>query len=313
MELILRKKCENVMFESWGISRREWLAMAGVMVAGTAWNSSLADDTPDVQRIPLKIGHRASNMNMVGDFDIFKAVREMPGLAGVELQAALGTPNLHDLDAVRRYKKEANRLGVMIPSLSGTWENGTSIKSPEAHRNLQQAIRAAELLGSSVVLVAAYNKDCPDMSQESSYGPPMKLLQGVAQQALDAGVVLGIETSMSPQDHRKFVEMIGSPAVKIYYDVHNMAHYGHAKDAIPGISLIGKDLICQVHVKNEDHLIEEPGAIDWAAAFQAFNEIGYDGWYVFETQHSDRRQMIEATRRNVAFLQKHCKMPLVNS
>jgi sugar phosphate isomerase/epimerase len=280
------------------------------MAAGAG---SVRGDTTPVQRIPLKIGHRASNMKMIGDFKVFQVASQIPGITGVELQAGQSTPNLYDLDALRRYKKEANRWGFLIPSLAGVWEPGVTIRSPRARQNLEQSIRAAEMLGSSVVLVAAYSDSAPDMTDESSFGPLVALLQDVSRQAADSGVVLGIEMSMSPQDHRKFVDIAGSSAIKVYYDVHNVAYYGHAEDAIPGIRLIGKDRICQVHVKNEGYLIEEPGPIDWPGAFQAFNEIGYDGWYVFETQHKDRQQMLEATRRNVAFLQKHCEMPLADS
>lgn len=250
-------------------------------------------------------------MQMIGDFDIFRVARQIPGILGVELMVAAGKPNLHDLQAVRRYKQEANRWAILIPSLAGIWDRGTSIKSPDARKNLDQAVRAAELLGARVILVAAYNQDCPDMAKESSYGPVVTLLSEVAPEAESAGVVLGLETSLSPQDHAKLVDLVASPAVKVYYDVLNMVEYGRTEDAISGIALLGKQRICQVHVKNQSHLIEEPGAIDWAAAFRAFNQIGYDGWYAFETQHKDRRQMLEATGRNVRFLEQHCTMPAV--
>jgi sugar phosphate isomerase/epimerase len=289
------------------ISRRKWLS--GAAAAAAAANLVRAR-AADPQRLPLKIGHRAASMKMVGDFEVFRVARRMPGILGVELQIAGGNPNLHDPDAVRRYKKEAGRWGLMIPSLAGVWDKGQSFRTPGARKNLQQAIRAAEMLGSRVILVAGFRAESPDMSKESSYGPVVALLSGVAREAADAAVVLGIETSMSPRDHGKFVDLVGSPAVKVYYDIHNMPYYGHAAEAIPGITLLGKDRICQVHVKNEDHLIEEPGTVDWAAAFRALNEIGYDGWYVFETQHHDPGQMLDSTARNVAFLQKHCRMPV---
>lgn len=37
----------------------------------------------------------------------------------------------------------------------------------------------------------------------------------------DAGVVLGLETSLSPADNRKLVDLVNHPAVQVYYDVHN--------------------------------------------------------------------------------------------
>ncbi len=296
------------------LSRRTFLAASGALAGGAglapafAQGSGMAAQSPE--EIPLKIGHRAANMKMVGNFDVFKVARRISGLLGVELQAAAGKPNLFDLDAVRRYKKEANRWGMIIPSVAGVWVKGGSIRSPLAGIDLMQSIRASELLGASVILVAFFAENAPNMNDESSYGPVVELLQRSAPFAADVGVTLGMENSLSPADNLKLVDLINRGNVKVYYDVHNVAHYGHAAEAIPGIALLGKQRICQVHVKNEDRLIAEPGLIDWAAAFAAFNAIEYEGWYFFETSHTSEAQMIESTEKNIDFLKKHCRMPL---
>ncbi|MBN1489973.1 MAG: sugar phosphate isomerase/epimerase [Phycisphaerae bacterium] len=249
-------------------------------------------------------------MRMVGDFNVFKLARQIPGLLGIELQVASGKPNLWDPDAVRRYKREANRWGMMIPSLAGVWDSGVSImQSPTAESNLTKAIRVAESLGSGVVLVAFFRNDAPDMADESSYGPVVQVFQRVASKAADAGVTLGLENSLSPADNKKLLDEVAHPSVKVYYDPYNMAQYGHPAEAIPGIRLLGKDRICQVHVKNGDRLLSESGLVEWRAALEVLNEIGYDGWYVFESDHKNRAQVVEATAQNVAFLRKHVKMP----
>jgi len=260
--------------------------------------------------IPLKIGHRAASMMMVGDFDVFKMARQMPGLMGVELQVASGKPNLRDWDVVRRYKREAHRWGMLIPSVAGIWDRGVSIlHSPEAGANLQQAIRIAEFLGSSVVLAAFFKDNAPDMDDESSYGPVVELLRRAAPAGADAGVTLGLENSLSPAGNKKLVDLVDHANVKVYYDPYNMAHYGHADEAVSGVRLLGKERIGQVHVKNGDQLIEEPGLVDWRAAFEALNEIGYEGWYVFESKHGSRAGVIEDTKKNIAFMREHCRMP----
>jgi len=269
-----------------------------------------AASAEEPERVPLKIGHRASSMKMVGDFDICGVASQVPGLMGVELQVAAGEPNLWDLDAVRRYKREAHRWGIQIPSLSGVWGRGVSIKSsPVAGIQLLKSIRAAELIGARVILVAFFRDRAPDMSDEADYAPVVELLRSAAGPARDAGVVLGLENSLSPADNKKLVDLIAEPNVQVYYDVHNMAFYGHGAEAVPGIALLGKERICQVHVKNGELLIEEPGPIDWRAAFAAFNEIGYEGWYVFESSHSSRNQLIASTTRNIEFLRQQCRMP----
>ncbi len=65
-----------------------------------------------------------------------------------------------------------------------------------------------------------------------------------------------------------------------------------------------------VHVENETKLLEEPGPIDWAAAFRALNDIAYDGWYIYETGNDSTADCIEDTKRNNAFLRKHVQMPI---
>ena len=242
-------------------------------------------------------------MKMVGNVGVFRLASQIEGLNGVELQIATGNTNLWDLDAVRKYKREAHRWGIQIPSLAGVWRNGVSINnSPEAGTQLLRAIRAAELIGAHIILIAFFRDRAPNMNDESSYGPFVDVLRAASGPARDAGVVLGLESSLSPAHNVKLVDLIAEDNVRVYYDVHNMAFYGHQTEAIRGIKLLGKNRICQVHVKNDEKLIEQSGPIDWTAAFDAFNEIEYDGWYVFESKHSGAEQLIESTERNIKFL-----------
>jgi len=282
-------------------------AAAAVWAAPTARPAKA--DTAPVQRIPLKLGIRAASMKMCGDTDVIKTAARIPGLHGVELQAAAGKKNLRDWDAVRQYKKEADRWGIRIPSVAGVFDPGVKIHSPGAYENLVQTIRAAEMLGAGAMLLAFFKKDAPDMSREESYGPIVSLLQKTAPRAADAGVVLGLENSLSPADNKKLVDLVAHPAVGVYYDLHNMAFYGHGDQAIPGVKLLGKQRLAMVHIKNDDRLLEEPGPIDWAAAFRAFNEIQYDGWYIYETDHHSISDCIEDTTKNNLFVQKHAQMP----
>jgi sugar phosphate isomerase/epimerase len=287
--------------------------------AGTvATTVSVAHATPEIdvpegkQRVPLKIGIRAASMKMVGQVAVLQTAARVPGLLGVELQTAHGKANLRTWGVVRQYKAEAHRWGVQIPSLAGVWDRGVQLMHPDALHSLEKSIRAAELLGSRVVLVAFFKQNAPDMTQEDSFGPVVETLKTAAQMAADAGVILGLENSLSPADNAKLVDLVDDPSVKVYYDPHNMAFYGHGDQAVPGIRLLGKERICMVHVKNEKKLLEAPGLVDWVAAFHAFHEIHYDGWFVYETGHASTEACLADTVENNAFLKKHVQMPLVS-
>jgi sugar phosphate isomerase/epimerase len=295
-------------------TRRGWIQTwtLGTAAAGLAGPiaARAQAETDTSRRIPLKIGIRAASMRMVGDFDVIKTAAGIPGILGVELQTTSGHPNLRDWDAVRRYKKEADRWAMHIPSLAGVWDRGVQIHSPAAGESVIKSIRAAEMLGARVILLAFFKQNAPDMTDEASYGPIVRMLQATASTAADAGVVMGLENSLSPADNKKLVDLVDHPAVRVYYDLHNMAHYGHGDQAIPGVKLLGRERICMVHVKNGKSLLEEPGPIDWPAAFRALNEIQYDGWYIYETGHDSTEDCIEDTKKNNAFLSEHVEMPI---
>jgi sugar phosphate isomerase/epimerase len=292
-------------------TRRTFVKSCAVGAAGIGINMFRAPgataETESAKQPPLKIGIRAATMRMVGDINVVQTASGIEGISGVELQVVGGSRNLHDLDMARQYKRESDRWNMRIPSIAGVWDKGVNLFSPNAAETLESSIRIAELLGSRVVLVAFFKDGAPDMGREASYGPVVELMKKVALKATDAGVVLGLENSLSPSENVKLIDLIGQQSVRVYYDLHNMSTYGHTAEAVPGVKLMGRERICAVHVKNGDKLIEQPGPIDWAAAFAAFKDIGYDGWFTFETSHKSVAACIADTPRNVAFLRKHLR------
>ena len=269
------------------------------------------------QRMPYKIGIRQASLKnpdnpkerMDRNLDTFKLARRIPGITGVEVQCA---PGLRDLDLARKLKAQAHKWGMEIPSASGAWDPGT-IKDhwgPAAGIELLQAVRASEILGASVLLVPFFRQSAPDMASEDSYGPVVELLKMAAPHAADAGVTLGLESSLSPADHKKLIDLVDHPNVKVYYDPDNMLYYGHTGQEVPGLERIGNEGLCMVHVKNQDKLIETPGRIDWQAALKTLGKIGYDGWLMFESQHDSFENCLRNTTKNIEFIKKHFQPPL---
>ena len=238
--------------------------------------------------------------------EVFDVARRIPGLSGVELQILFKGASLWDRETLMTYKRAAERTGLSIPSLAGVWGPNVSILKPgPADEHLRKAIEAAESLGAKIILVSAFGKSCPDMNDEQSYGPAVAVLQKVAPAAADAGVTLAMETSLAPADDRKLIDLVNRPGVRVYYDLDNVERYGHTGQSVPGLEELGKQRIGQIHLKNENRLLEEPGRVGWAAALKVIRKIGYDGWLVFETAHSGPEQCIEATRKNIDFIKRH--------
>ncbi len=254
---------------------------------------------------PLKIGHRQANMTKEPGPGVFEIARRIPGITGVELQVQFQKTTLWDRDTLLTYKRGAADAGLLIPSLAGVWAAGASLVQPgPAEETLRKSIQAAEALNAKVILVAAFQKNCPIMDQEDSYGPVVTMLRKVAEAAADAGVTLGMETSLSPADDKKLIDLVAKPSVKVYYDADNAERFGHKDESVPGYEVLGKSRIAQIHVKNEESLLEEPGRVNWIAAFKAIRGIGYQGWVVFESTHSGPEKCVEATKKNIAFIRR---------
>ena len=251
-----------------------------------------------------KFGHRQANMEVAPGPGVFDLAKQIHGLSGVELQVFFKGTTLWDKENLESYKAAAARAGLAIPSVAGIWPPGAGLPQPTAEEHIRKAIQAAEALRAKTILIACFEQNCPKMDQEQSYGPVVALLQKVAGAALDAGIVLGMETSNSPADDRKLIDLVDRPSVQVYYDLDNVERYAHTHEAVPGISLL-KGRIRQVHMKNEDRLLEQPGRVDWAAAAKALAAIGYPGWLVFETSHSSPQQVVEATEKNIAFVTRN--------
>jgi sugar phosphate isomerase/epimerase len=263
--------------------------------------ASLAAASARAAASPLKFGHRQANMMTEAGPAVFDLAKDIRGLSGVELQVFFKGSTLWDAETLQAYKRAAARTRLEIPSIAGIWPPDAGLPQPTAEEHIRKAIRVAEALGAKSILAACFEANCPKMNDERSYGPVVELLQKVSGAASDAGVVIGMETSNSPAEDRKLIDLVNRPSIRIYYDLFNVELYKHTHEAVPGIAVL-KNRIRQVHLKNEDRLLEQPGPVAWADAVKGLRKIHYPGWFMFETSHSSPRQCIEATQQNIAFV-----------
>ncbi|MBZ5621940.1 MAG: sugar phosphate isomerase/epimerase [Acidobacteriia bacterium] len=276
--------------------RRQFLlaSLSAATSAAAAWAA----------RAPIKIAHREGNMLRESTPGVYELAASIGGISGVEVQTVRS--KLWDRDVALAYKRESSRWNMRTVSMGGVMPAGASLVKPEtAEEPIRKAILAGEILGAGVVLVPAFRQDCPKMDDEASYGPVVQLLKRLAPVAADAGIVLGLELSLSLEEHRKLIPLVGHPAVRIYWDAHGVDSMAHPTEGLKGIETLG-NLICQQHLKNgRNPLMEEPGLIDWTRALPAIKASGYEGWLAFETPHTTPELCVEQTRKNLAFVMKH--------
>ena len=278
------------------IDRRHALAaMGGALLASSTWQTFAADS----QR-RYRIGACDWSIRNRGDVGAMQMAREI-GLDGVEV--SFGRPgDKFDLRAAEnraRYQAEAKKCGVEISSLAmGSLNQIPYATSPDAEQWVLDCIEVMPKLNVKVVLLAFFAngdlKDKPDMQEAT-----IKRLKKAAPKAEKAGVVLGIESYLTADEHIRILDAVGSPAVKVYYDVANMEKMGH--DVYTEIRQLGRDRICQIHCKENGFLLGQ-GKIDFAKVKEAVDDIGWQGWLVIEGAVPKGGDLVESYVHNQKFL-----------
>ena len=197
---------------------------------------------------------------------------------------------------------------------------------PQSAVYVIDAIEAAHALGAKNILTAFFGKG--DLCMKNSDGKyidrkdgryssyqlnaakvkrVVEALRQIAPRAEEAGVIIGLENTLTAKQNLEIIDAIGSKMVKVYYDVGNSTGNGYD---VPGeIRLLGNEGICEVHLKDKKtKLLGSPeGEVDMKACAKAFADIGYDKWFVLETS-GRKGKFIEDTRRNVEFVKRTFKM-----
>jgi sugar phosphate isomerase/epimerase len=211
-----------------------------------------------------------------GSFEIAKRI----GLDGVQVDFGRGDNSLPLFDEELQDKMldEASKHKIEIASLAMGALNNVPYKSDmRAERWVRQGIRVAETMGVKVILLAFFGEGDLQNDQQGVNTVVQRLRQ-VSTDAEMAGVTLGIESWLSAAQHIDIIERVGSPAVKVYYDVGNSHKAGY--DIYKEIRQLGS-LICEFHAKDYDDLYGK-GSIDFEEVRRAMDDIGYRGWLVME-------------------------------
>ena len=152
-------------------------------------------------------------------------------------------------------------------------------------------------MGVRVVLLPFFGKGALETTAEMD--KVGDILKEIAPAAEKAGVVLGLEDTISARDNVRIMDRTQSPAVLTYYDVGNSTNNGF--DVVKEIRWLGAARICEVHLKDNPHYLGE-GTIDFKAVIDALADIGFDRWAQLET---DCPASVDADmRRNLQYVRK---------
>jgi len=252
---------------------------SGAAVAIAVLTVIMALNAGAAARSAVKLGVCDWTIGKSGD----PAALELAGKLGLEgVQISLNSRNeslaLDQPELRRAYLEAAERTGVAITSFAIGELNNVPLKSdPRAEKWLTEGIGIAKAMNIRIILVPFFGK-----GELRNDGPGMEAVIGalrrLAPLAERAGVTLALESYLSAADNLKILERVGSPAVKVYYDVGNSQAAGN--DVLREIRLLG-DRIVEIHAKDTKDLYGK-GSMDFRAVRGAMEDIGYKGWLVIE-------------------------------
>ncbi len=275
-------------------TRRSFLGAA----AGIACTHSIAFG----RTIPLRIGVTDWNLKLGAKPESVKKAAEL-GFQGVQI--SFGRELVDDKmpadrpEVIARYLSLSQQLGVTIDGTCVDRLHDNGLKSdPLALRWVSDAIRLTRDLKVNVLLLPFFGRWA--IQSEAEIGRVGDALRELAPEAEKAGVILGLEDTISAEDNARIMEASRSKNVLVYYDVGNSTQAGF--DVVKEISWLGKDRICQFHFKDNPHFLGE-GSIQFAPIVQAIRDIGWSGWANLETDA--RPDSLDADmRRNLSYIRR---------
>jgi sugar phosphate isomerase/epimerase len=207
-----------------------------------------------------------------------------------------GKMPLDNAETIATYRRLARERNIPIVGTCVDRLHDEGLKSePQASKWVLDAIRLTRELNTKVLLLPFFGKWAIGSRQEmDAVGDRLREL---APEAAKAGVILALEDTISAEDNVRIIERSQSKHVQVYYDTGN-AHYA-GFDVVKEIRWLGKDRICQVHLKDNPHFLGE-GKIAFPAVIAALRGIAFDGFAVLETD-SRPDSLEQDMRRNLAY------------
>jgi L-ribulose-5-phosphate 3-epimerase len=264
------------------LTRRDTLRVFGGAAAAAAlWPHARLLAYAAAKGVKFKVGVTDWNLKQEGK-PAAVALAKQIGFDGVQVSIGKGTDSLPLADAAlqQTYLSESKRVGLPLASLCLEVLHRNYLKSdPLGQRWVADAIPIARAMGVKVILLPFFGKGALETQAEKDRVGDV--LREVAPAAAKAGVILGLEDTISARDNVAIMERTKSPAVLTYYDVGNSTKGGF--DVVEEIRWLGADRICEVHLKDNPNYLGQ-GKIDFPAVVDALADIGFAQWAELETE-----------------------------
>ena len=277
------------------LSRRSFVATAGAAVAGSSALHAAKGSR-------LRIGITDWNLHQTAKLEAVALAKKL-GFDGVQVSLGMklvdGKLPLDNGALQARYLAAAADHRIPIDGTCLDILHVNYLKHDRLGQKwVADSIRITRDMKTRVILLPFFGKGALETRQEMDYVGDV--LKELGPEAEKAGVILGIEDTISAEDNVRIVDRAQSKAVLVYYDVGNSTIAGF--DPVKEIRWLGKNRICQFHLKDNPHYLGE-GKIDFPAVMQAIDDIGFTGYANLETD-APSKSVDDDLARNLRFVRK---------
>jgi len=276
------------------LTRRRWLGSAAA-AALTARSSFAA-------REKLRIGITDWNLNLGADTQAVPLAARL-GFEGVQISFGRkivdGKMPVDNPEIIARYLQLSKQHGIPIDGTCVDRLHDNGLKSDKlAPKWVLDSIRLTKELRTKVLLIPFFGPWALKTQAEMDYTGDA--LRELAPEAEKAGIILGIEDTISAEDNVRIIERARSKNVLVYYDVGNSTLAGF--DIVKEIRWLGKERICQFHLKDNPNYLGE-GKIEFTPVMHAIRDLGFSGYANLETDA--HAETLEADmRRNLMYIRR---------
>ncbi len=213
---------------------------------------------------------------------------------GVEVDmGGLGTRPTFDnqllIDSVRIHflqTAKENKVEIFCLAMTGYYAQSFCGRA-EYVRSIEDCIKTMKLMNVKHAFLPL-GVQCDIKKNPAIRDSVIARLKVAGKLAEQAGVIIGIETSLTAKEEVELLKQIGSPAIKIYFNFSNPVKEG--RDLIGEIKILGKERISMIHATNKDSVwLENDPQIDMYKVKKTLDEIGWSGWLVIERSRDAKK------------------------
>lgn len=224
-----------------------------------------------------------------GMLPVLESLKRM-GYDGVELPIFD-----HDVDKYTAWGRRLDDLGLERTAVTvrGVEDNPISDDAAVREKGVAATCRVLDCCAAAgaQLLVGPYHSALGHFSGQGPTADEWKWgvesMRKVAEHAGKVGVTLGVECLNrfecyllnTHADSARFAREVDHPRCRVMYDTF---HANIEEKSIAAAIRDCQDVLCHVHISENDRSTPGQGNVRWAENFDTLKEVGYDGWMMIE-------------------------------